>query len=79
MIIVNTETGEVMENCVVLDDKPKRTPKAKSGTYKKVVCKAPGCGNTYEAKVSDLNRGWGMTCCKSCAAVVRELKKKGRW
>ena len=78
-IIVNTETGEIMENCIVLNDSPARKPVRKAGTYQKVVCKAPGCGNTYEAKVSDLKRGWGVTCCKSCAAVVRELKKKGRW
>lgn len=77
MIIVNTETGEVMDNCIVIDDKPE--PKRKSGTYVRTVCKAPGCGNIYEAKASDLKRGWGLTCCKSCAAVVRELKKKGFW
>lgn len=76
MIIVNKETGEVMDNCIVIDDSPKQ--KRREGTYKKIVCKAPGCGNVYEAKVSDLNRGWGLTCCKSCAAVVRELKKRGK-
>lgn len=75
MIIVNKETGEVMENCIIIEESPK--PKHKHGTYRKVTCKAPGCGNTYDAKVSDLNRGWGLTCSKSCAAVVRELKKKG--
>lgn len=74
MIIIDKETGEVMENCIVIDEAPK--PKRRTGTYKKVVCKAPGCGNIYEAKVSDLKRGWGLTCSKSCAAVVRELKKK---
>lgn len=75
MIIVNTETGEVMDNCIVIDDKPE--PKRKAVTYVNMACSAPGCGNTYEAKASDLKRGWGKTCSKSCAAVVRELKKKG--
>ena len=75
MIIVNKETGEVMENCIIIEESPE--PKPKRGTYRKVACKSPWCGNTYDAKVSDLNRGWGLTCSKSCAAVVRELKKKG--
>ena len=75
MIIVNTETGEVMDNCIVIDDKPK--PKRRAGTFVTVECSAPGRNHTYEAKASDLKRGWGKTCSKSCAAVVRELKKRG--
>ncbi|WAK44686.1 hypothetical protein vBAmePPT11V19_00060 [Alteromonas phage vB_AmeP_PT11-V19] len=31
------------------------------------------CGNTYTAKIADLNRGWGLSCSKSCAAKRREF------
>ena len=30
------------------------------------------CGRVYSARVADLNRGWGLSCCKSCAAVRRK-------
>lgn len=44
-------------------------------------CEAPGCNKFYHARKADLARGWGKTCCKSCAAKLREhknnLEKKG--
>ncbi|MEG0209086.1 MULTISPECIES: hypothetical protein [Gammaproteobacteria] len=39
-------------------------------------CEAPGCGAVYNVKRSDLARGWGKTCSKSCAAKLREFKRK---
>lgn len=38
-------------------------------------CEVPGCGKVYKVKKSDLARGWGKTCSKSCAAKLRESKK----
>lgn len=46
----------------------------KIGTEMK-CCEAPGCGSVYKVKRSDLARGWGKTCSKSCAAKLREHKK----
>ena len=34
------------------------------------------CGKSFYAKVSDVKRGWGNSCSKSCAAQRRELKKR---
>lgn len=48
----------------------KRTP----GKLKK--CEAPNCEKVYPVRHSDLARGWGKTCCKSCAAKLREANKK---
>ena len=33
----------------------------------KMNCKC--CGKTFEARVADVNRGWGKFCSKSCKAV----------
>lgn len=30
------------------------------------------CGKEYEADMRNINRGWGLTCSKSCAASKRE-------
>ena len=35
------------------------------------------CGKEYEADTRNLNRGWGKTCSKSCAAYKREQEKEG--
>lgn len=45
-----------------------------SGTIKR--CEAPNCKKSYAVKKADLARGWGKTCCKSCAAKLREVNKK---
>lgn len=34
------------------------------------------CGNHYSAKQADLNRGWGLSCSKKCAAIRREFEGK---
>lgn len=39
-------------------------------------CHAPGCIKMHEVKRSDLARGWGRACCKSCAAKLREIEKE---
>jgi hypothetical protein len=41
----------------------------------KVERKCDNCQKLYTAKVSDLNRGWGKCCSKSCAAELREKSK----
>lgn len=33
------------------------------------------CNTEYKAKQSDLDRGWGLTCSKKCAAEKREKEK----
>lgn len=35
------------------------------------------CGTIYDAKESDIKRGWGLTCSKKCAAEKREKSKPG--
>lgn len=35
------------------------------------------CGKSYIADIRNINRGWGLTCSKSCAASKREKSKKG--
>ena len=43
----------------------------------KVERNCDNCGNLYEADTRNLNRGWGLTCSKSCAASKREKSKPG--
>lgn len=33
------------------------------------------CNKEYEADIRNINRGWGLTCSKSCAASKREKSK----
>lgn len=40
-----------------------------AGTLK--TCEAPDCDSVYPVRKADLARGWGKTCCKSCAAKLR--------
>lgn len=37
--------------------------------------KCDNCGKEYEADIRNINRGWGLTCSKSCAASKREKSK----
>ena len=37
--------------------------------------KCNNCGKEYKAKSSDIDRGWGLCCCKSCASSFREKSK----
>ena len=32
------------------------------------------CGTEYEAREADINRGWALSCSKSCAALRRTHK-----
>ena len=34
------------------------------------------CGVEYDAKVADINRGWGLSCSKSCSARRKKLNLK---
>ena len=38
-----------------------------------MVCR---CGTQYQARQADLNRGWGRSCGKSCAAKRRDFGGK---
>ena len=50
-------------------------PVGKSGgAYVARVCCARGCGRVYQAKKSDIARGWGLCCSKSCATSFRSQK-----
>lgn len=42
-------------------------------SYTKRIC--DNCGKEYLADNRNLNRGWGLTCSKSCAASKREKSK----
>ncbi len=33
------------------------------------------CGGHYDAREADIKRGWGLSCCKSHAAIRRDLGK----
>ncbi|AUV57136.1 hypothetical protein FDJ47_gp22 [Enterobacter phage Ec_L1] len=57
----------------VLGENPKHVPTLKNGKVRRVCC-AKGCGVVYEARKSDLDRGWGLCCSKSCAAAYRRQK-----
>lgn len=48
--------------------KPKKPVEPKRGKVVRMKCY---CGKEYDARQADLNRGWGLTCCKSHAAVRR--------
>lgn len=44
--------------------------KPQRGTKVRMKC---FCGQEYDARQADLNRGWGLTCSKSCAAIRRDF------
>lgn len=49
--------------------KPLKAPQPIRGTQVKMKC---FCGCEYAARTADINRGWALTCSKSCAAIRRE-------
>jgi len=58
-------------------NKKEKTSKEKSkpasivrGVMQKMQCH---CGSIYFARVADLDRGWGFSCSKRCAAIRREF------
>lgn len=68
---------EVLEN--ELERRPQSAPKTVKatapkqkprGTTVQMIC---FCGNEYSARKADLDRGWALTCSKSCAAIRREF------
>lgn len=40
------------------------------GKKTEVYCKA--CNTLFEARIADVNRGWGQHCSKVCASITRE-------
>lgn len=46
------------------------TPVKLRGKMVTMICY---CGKEYEAREADLKRGWGLTCCKSHAAIRRDF------
>ena len=40
-----------------------------------IIRKCDVCNKEYEADTRNLKRGWGLCCCKSCAAKKRERSK----
>jgi hypothetical protein len=48
------------------------TTPARKGATKLVACKC--CGNRFEARVADINRGWGKFCSKTCKAKEQERR-----
>lgn len=51
---------------------------AKKGKSSGLVERTCWCGTKFMAKKSDVKRGWGNSCNKSCAASARE-KKTGNY
>ena len=41
------------------------------------ICKR--CGGPFKTKASNVKRGWGLYCSKSCKADVQTWKENGRW
>lgn len=56
------------------NSEPREKHVSLSGSMVRRVCSAKGCGKVYEAKKSDIRRGWGLCCSKSCAAAFRSQK-----
>lgn len=46
------------------------TPVKRRGKMVTMICY---CGKEYQAREADLKRGWGLTCCKSHAAIRRDF------
>lgn len=45
------------------------------GAKQSVTCASFGCSVEFEARVSDIKRGWGKFCSKRCKAITQERKK----
>lgn len=41
-------------------------------TMTTINCKGPSCTNTKEVRTSDLARGWGLFCSKTCKAKEQQ-------
>lgn len=41
--------------------------------------KCENCGCTHKVRKSDLKRGWGKTCSKSCAASIKAKKPNSNY
>lgn len=75
MLIIDKDTGEILENAIVLDDRKQDRKVARSaprGSMITINCAAPGCTGEKEVRLVDYKRGWGRFCNKSCAAKARK-------
>ena len=57
---------------VTVAKKAKAVTKTSRPRGAKVLMKCH-CGSEYTARKADINRGWGLSCSKSCAAVRRDF------
>ena len=51
--------------------------KASSSNCTKVTKPCAYCGTPFDARVADVNRGWGKFCSKSCAAHYKDKRTGG--
>lgn len=51
--------------------KTARNPQPVRGAKAQMVCH---CGKHYDAREADLNRGWGLSCSKSCSASRKTFR-----
>lgn len=56
---------------VPVKDKTAKPSAPARGVKAQMVCH---CGKHYEARKSDLKRGWGLSCSKSCAASRKTFR-----
>lgn len=55
------------------DQPVKAPPKASAQPQRgKTVQMKCHCGQEYAARTADIARGWGLSCCKRCAAIRRD-------
>lgn len=59
--------NKILKNMKKEKETTKEEKSKKSGTYTTITCQAEGCSNTKEVKLSDIKRGYGRFCSKSCA------------
>ena len=64
---------EIWDRGKIKKDKPKNTKSKPTTTRGSKVIMICHCGNEYEARTADINRGWGLSCSKRCASIRREF------
>jgi endogenous inhibitor of DNA gyrase (YacG/DUF329 family) len=45
----------------------------------KINRKCKNCKSPFQAKASDMKRGWGKFCSKSCKAIEQEKRTNGQY
>ena len=67
--VLEIELAKRKTSRINTEPKPKKPTR---GAKQKMKCH---CGSEYEARVADLNRGWALSCSKSCSAIRRDFNK----